>query len=166
MLETKHDELSLTHNDLREDFELLADNYSYLQAQVEDLDNRSRRNNLRLRGIPESVTELMPAASKLFQSLLPDNPPSSFMCDRINRAVRPKPPPDKPPRDIILCMKDFITKENILRASRNSHNIELNGTKIQIFPDISQATLERRRKMKNHIYSAICLYKIQIGISV
>lgn len=148
ILETKHDELFLAHNDLRKDFELVADNYSYLQTQVEDLDNRNHRNNLRLCGIPESVTEVMPAASKLFQSLLPDTPPSSFVCDRIHRALHPKPPPDKPPRDIILCMKDFITKENTLRASRNSHNIELNGAKIQIFPNISQATLERRRKMK------------------
>ena len=34
VLETKHDKLSLAHNDLRKDFELLAENYSYLQSQV------------------------------------------------------------------------------------------------------------------------------------
>lgn len=133
ILETKHDELSLTPNDLRKDCELLAENDSCLQTQVEDLDKRNRRNNLRIRGIPESVQELIPAVSKLFQNLLPETPPSSFICDRIHRALNPKPPPDKPPRDIILCMKDFIAKENILRTSRNSHNIELNGTKVQIF---------------------------------
>lgn len=71
-----------------------------------------------------------------------------FACDRIHRALCPKPPSDKPPRDIILCMKDFITKASILRDSRNSHRIELDGTKIQICPDISSATEERKRKMK------------------
>ena len=91
----------------------------------------------------------MPAVSKLFHSLLPETPPQSFTCDRIHRALRPKPPIDKPPRDIILCMKDFLTKENILRAARNSRNIEFEGTRIHLYPDISQATLERRRKMRD-----------------
>lgn len=35
ILETKH-ELSLAHNDLRKDYEMLADNFSFMQAQVED----------------------------------------------------------------------------------------------------------------------------------
>lgn len=48
----------------------------------------------------------------------------------------------------MLCMKDFLIKEEILRASRNTNYIELDGVKIQIYPDISQATLDRRRKMK------------------
>lgn len=99
ILETKHDEPSLAHNDLRKDYEMMADNFSYLQAQVEDLDNRNRRNIIQLCGIPESVTDLMPAISKLFYKLLPDKPLSAFTCDRIHRAPRPKPPPDKSPRD-------------------------------------------------------------------
>lgn len=119
-----------------------------MQAHVEDLDNRNRRNNIRVRGIPESVTELFPAVSKVFHSLLPDRPMSAFACDRIHRALRPKPPPDRPPRDIIMCMKDFLTKEDIMRASRNTPNIELDGSRLQIYPNISPATLDRRRRMK------------------
>lgn len=148
ILETKHDELSLAHNDLRKDYELLADNFSYLQAQVEDLDNRNCHNNIRLRGIPESVTDLMPAIYKLFHNLLPDKPLSAFTCDKIHRALRPKLPSDKPPYDVTLCMKDFLTKEDVMRASRNTSNIELDGTRIQIYPDISPATLDRRHRMK------------------
>lgn len=148
VLETKHDELSLAHSDLRRDYETLADSFSFMQAHVEDLDNRNRRNNIRVRGIPESTTDLYPAVSRVFHMLLPDRPTSAFTCDRIHRALRPKPPPDKPPRDIILCMKDFLTKEDIMRASRNTPNIELDGVRLQIYPDISPATLDRRRRMK------------------
>lgn len=36
ILETKHDEFSLAHNDLRKDYKMLADNFSYMQAQIED----------------------------------------------------------------------------------------------------------------------------------
>lgn len=115
---------------------------------IEDLDNRNRRNNIRIRGIPESITDLNPAITKLFHSLVPDKPTSAFACDRMHRALRPKPTLDKPPRDVILCMKDFVTKEDIMRAARNSPNIELDGIRLQIYPDISPATLDRRHRMK------------------
>ena len=35
-----------------------------------------------------------------------------------------------------------------MRASRNTPNINLDGVKLQIYPDISPATLDRRRRMK------------------
>lgn len=57
LFETKHDELALAYNDLSREHDSLATALSAIQAQVEDLDNRNRRNNLRLRGIPESETE-------------------------------------------------------------------------------------------------------------
>lgn len=118
-----------------------------MQAQVEDLDNRNRRHNIRVRGVPGSVTDLIPTVSKIFHNLLPDKPLSVFTCDRIHRALRPKPTPDKPPRDIILYMKDFLVKEDIMRASRNSPNIALDGKRLQIYLDISPATLDRRHRM-------------------
>lgn len=56
LLETKHSELALAHTDLCKYFESLAESYSFMQTQVKDLDNHNPRNNLRLRGIPESFT--------------------------------------------------------------------------------------------------------------
>lgn len=108
------------------------------------MDNRNRRNNLRVRGVPEQITDLLPAIKMLFLSLLPDTPDVSFTCDRIHRALRPKPPDDKPPRDIVLC----LIKEDILRASCNTPSIQLDGTRVQIYPDLSPATLEKRRNLK------------------
>lgn len=148
LLETKHDELALAYNDLSREHDSLATALSAIQAQVEDLDNRNRRNNLRLRGIPESETELIPAVIRLFKSLLPDYDSAAFKCDRIHRAIRPKPPDDKPPRDVVLCMKDFLIKEDILRASRNKQRITLDNHPIQIYPDISPTTLDRCRGLK------------------
>lgn len=127
---------------------MIADYFSYLQTQFENLDNRYRHNNVQLHRRPESVTDLMPAISKLFHNLLPDKPISAFTCDRIHKALRPKPPPDKLHHDVILCMKDFLTKENVMRASRNTPNIDLDGRRIQIYLDISPATLDRRRRMR------------------
>lgn len=148
LLETKHDELALAYNDLSREHESLTLALSAIQTQVEDLDNRNRRNNLRLRGIPESETDLIPTVIRLFKSLLPDRDSAAFKCDRIHRALRPKPPDDKPPRDIVLCMKDFLIKEEILRAARNKPRITLDDHLIQIYPDISPTTLDRRRGLK------------------
>lgn len=43
-----------------------------LNRHIEDLDNRGRRNNIRVRGIPESVEtdEIVPALQRVFNSLL------------------------------------------------------------------------------------------------
>lgn len=94
-LETKHDELAFAHTDLRKDFASLAESYSFMQTQIEELYNR--RNNLQLRGILESVTDLVSDTSRLFHSLLPDAPTKAFACDRVHRALCLKPPVEKPP---------------------------------------------------------------------
>lgn len=77
-LETKHDELTLAYNELSREHESLYAAFIQLQTQIEGLDNRNRSNNLRLRGIPESVTDLIPTAINLFKSLLLDNNSASF----------------------------------------------------------------------------------------
>lgn len=159
-LETEHDELALAYSDLSREHDSLATAFSQMQSQIEDLDNRNRRNNLRIRGIPESVTDLIPTIIRLFKSLLPDTDAGAFTCDRIHRALRPKPPDDKPPRDIVLCMKDFLIKEEILRAARNQQRITLDDRTIQIYPDISPATLDRRRGLKE-ITSALQAARIR-----
>lgn len=163
LLETKHDELTLVCSDLRKEHESLSETVLQLQAHIEDLDNRNRRNNLRVRGVPESVTDLLPAIQKLFQSLLPDSPLSAFSCGRIHRALRPPPPPEKPPRDIVLCLKDFLIKEDILRASRNTPNIRLEGIPIQIYLDISGQAQEDER---SYVCPPVCQYPLPMGIPI
>lgn len=108
-LETKHDELAWHIVISSREHETLLVAFNQIQSQVENLDNRNRCNNLCLRGIPESVTDLISTIIKLFKSLLPDCKSAAFTYDRIHRALRTKHPVDKPPRDIILCMKDFLT---------------------------------------------------------
>uniref|UniRef100_A0A8C5Q4C3 exodeoxyribonuclease III n=1 Tax=Leptobrachium leishanense TaxID=445787 RepID=A0A8C5Q4C3_9ANUR len=56
------------------------------------MEDRSRRHNLKIRGVPDSVTssQLTSYVTDLFQSLLPDATPDSLLFDRIHRL--PKPP--------------------------------------------------------------------------
>lgn len=114
ILEIKHDELHLAYIDLRKDHEVLSDAVLQLHNHHKDLDNRNRRNNVRVRGVPKTVIDLSEAIKRLFHSLLPDHPEASFICDRMHRALRPKSLPEKPHRDIVMCLKDFLMKKEVL----------------------------------------------------
>ncbi|CAH2222452.1 Hypothetical predicted protein [Pelobates cultripes] len=76
-----------------------------LRRQVEDLDNRSRRSNIRVRGVPEgegpeNVEELLTA---LFLQILRTDAPPNIRFERAHRALRPRIR-DGDPRDIICCL--------------------------------------------------------------
>lgn len=72
-LENKFDELTQYVHVLEEDNSCLKHTISQLQLQQEDLENCERRQNLRIRGIPEAVSdkELCSCLLGLFVTLAP-----------------------------------------------------------------------------------------------
>lgn len=87
MLETKHDKVHLAYVELHKEHEALSDTVLQLQIHLEDLDNRNRGNNIRVRGVPKTVVALPSAVKKIFHSLLPGHTDTSFTCDKIHRAL-------------------------------------------------------------------------------
>lgn len=120
------------------------------QRRIEDLDNRGRRHNLRIRGMTEAIDaeHLSPAVSELFNGLLDRPPQTRIDMERIHRALRPKGRENDPPRDIICCIVDYQLKEAILKQARNKHPLQYQGAHIQIFQDLSGITLQHRRDLK------------------
>ncbi|CAH2320148.1 Hypothetical predicted protein [Pelobates cultripes] len=91
-----------------------------MRRQLEDQDNRSRRNNIRVRGIPESpegenIEEML---TSLFRIILREDTPAIIKYDRAHRALRPRPT-EGTPRDIICCLHSFATKDMIMRKARS-----------------------------------------------
>lgn len=91
---------------------------SYLIAinrHLEDLDNSGRRNNIRVRGIPETVTaeQIKPALQSIFTHILEG--PADTVIDfyRAHKALKPKGAENTLPRDIICCVTNFPSKEDI-----------------------------------------------------
>lgn len=121
-----------------------------LHRQTEDLENRSRRHNLRVRGLPESIDfdQLSPAILGIFNDLLGRPPLTSIGMERLHRALRPRGKPTDPPRDVICHINDFLLKENILRNAKLRSNIRFEGSTIMIFQDLSKITLQNRRDLK------------------
>lgn len=121
-----------------------------MQRHLEDLDNRGRRHNLRVRGMPESIEgdQITHATTSLFNGLLrrPIQTPIEF--ERIHRALRPKGKDTDPPRDIICCLSSFKLKEEILKQARGVPQIVHEGKIVQIYQDLSGITLQHRRDLK------------------
>lgn len=55
-IENKMAEFTTAHNGLVDAQNQLDDDFHSLSAKVADLEDRSRRNNIKFRGIPESVS--------------------------------------------------------------------------------------------------------------
>lgn len=120
-----------------------------MHYHLEDLDNRGRRDNIRVRGLPEEVEEdhLEHTLSEVFNRVMgaPNDPPILFV--RAHRALRQRGRESDPPRDTICCLVDFKIKEKIMRAARNHGPIVFRGKELSLFQDLSNITLQHRRAL-------------------
>lgn len=121
-----------------------------IQRHVEDLENRGRRHNLRVRGLPESVdnTQLNATVSAIFSQLLESQCIEVINMDRIHRALRPKGRDTDPPRDVICFINDYRLKEDILKQARIKRTTEYEGHRISIYQDLSAITLRHRKDLR------------------
>ena len=98
--------------------EALADSNNKLLAKTSDLESRSRRNNIRIIGLPESIEGPTPTRffSKLLVELLGEeileSPPE---LDRTHRVLTAKPQPGSRPRPVIIRVHRYQIKDLIVR---------------------------------------------------
>lgn len=121
-----------------------------LISQLDDLENRNRRNNIRLRGIPESVQtqDLIPSLTKLFNTILGREPETTIAFDRAHRALRPQSSDPTRPRDVICRIHLYSLKDDIMRKARMLPDLTIQASKIALFPDLSRRTLRLRAATK------------------
>lgn len=121
-----------------------------IRYRLEDQENRNRRNNLRIRGLPETVknSDLEKTVCEIFNKILKKVIPSPMRFERVHRIQKITKPPTDTVRDVIARFSDYGIKQEISRGMRSAAPIEINGAKILIFTDLSQETLARRRALK------------------
>lgn len=120
------------------------------QLRLEEMEDRSRRNNLRLRGMPEATgtEDLVATALAIFRNVAGDTLPQNVSFYRIHRALGPRPADPNHPRDVICRIHQYTHKEVILRKAWEMRDTEFDGATIRILPDLSRATLQRRAMLK------------------
>lgn len=89
-----------------------------LASKAEDLENRSRRQNVRIVGIPEGLEGGSPAEfiSKLLQRVIGNDIfPTPPEVDRVHRMLVPRPAVGQCPRAVIVKFHRYQDKERVLR---------------------------------------------------
>lgn len=115
-----------------------------------DLEGRSKRQNIRIVGVPEGKENgqrVSNFVTQLLQDVLDlDETP---LLDRAHRALRVHPGDDAPPRHLIARIHYCHTMEGILRKVSSKNNLKLGDDRIQIFRDLPQAVVKRFTPARN-----------------
>ena len=135
---------------------LQAQNQSLL-TRLDDLENRSRRANLRILHIPEGSEDGKDPVKFMSELLMQVMGPDVFTAppelERAHRSPTFRSGQGKPPRTFLVCFSRFQQKEAALRWARN-HELRYGGTVIRMFHDHS-AALAKKRAAFNGIKQAL-----------
>lgn len=120
-----------------------------LAAKNEDLESRSRRNNLRILGVPETTAtgKMEDYVERLLTTLFGREPFSSvFIVERAHRALAARPVPGAPPRPIIAKLLNYRDRDTALRLAREKGTLRYEDKILSIYPDFTMVIQEQRRK--------------------
>lgn len=119
------------------------------EAKLIDLEGRSRRENVRLYGVAEGAEESKVTMIAFVEDLLINGlelaAPAALNIERAHRALATKPPPEAPPRSIVVKFASFKVKEEILKKAWQRKGIDFQGKKIHVDHDYAPEVLKKRR---------------------
>ncbi|KAJ1169315.1 hypothetical protein NDU88_001208 [Pleurodeles waltl] len=123
---------------LRQEILCLHEQQDALQAQAEDLENRSPRAQT------DRYQRIYPS---ICQSILGWEEVKDLQLDHINRAGQPGGTGSRPP-DMLVCVHNFQIKEDILKMASTKQPILFRDHTLSLFQDVSLLTLQHHRQFK------------------
>lgn len=126
-----------------------------LHAKIEDklldLESRSRRDNIRIYGVPEgsekeSTTMVSFVENLLREGLELTEDMPDLRIERAHRSLGPQPPGDAPPRSIIIKFLSYKTKDLILRKAWQGKGFTWQENHINLDHDYPPLILKKRRE--------------------
>lgn len=137
-----------------------------LLDRLEDLENRSRRSNLRILNIPEGSEDgknpIKFMEELLMEAMGPDvftEPPE---LERAHRSLKTKPKPEDPARAFVVCFRKHPQKEAALDWARNNE-VMFQEESLRIFPDLSPSLAKKRKvfgKVKKALYASKVKFRL------
>lgn len=125
---------------------LLSQNQTLLD-RCDDLENRSRRSNLRILNIPEGSEDGKDPSKFMSDVLMETMGPEVFLTppelERAHRTPTSRVGQRSSPRTFLVCFSRFQQKEAALRWARN-HELKYQGATIRIYQDVSPALAKKR----------------------
>nr|XP_033805871.1 histone-lysine N-methyltransferase SETDB2 [Geotrypetes seraphini] len=132
-----------------------------LEDRLEDLENRSRRCNLRFVGLPEELPEsdLRSMMESWITSSLTLPPGLGPLCIERAHRLGLKRSMMARPRVVIIKLLNYVHKQAILQAMRGGQNLTYNNKRILCFQDYSAKVSQQRRA-----FAPVCTELIQRNI--
>uniref|UniRef100_A0A803KDP9 L1 transposable element RRM domain-containing protein n=1 Tax=Xenopus tropicalis TaxID=8364 RepID=A0A803KDP9_XENTR len=146
-VETRVSTLEDTVSPLPNNITVIKQQLQQALDKTEDLENRLRRNNVRIVGLPEKVEGQNPETfieNWLKQTLGNDTFSTMFVVERAHRVPTRPHPPGAPPRPFLLRMLNYRDRDAALKAARIKGPITFNGTTVSLYPDFSP-TIQKQR---------------------
>ncbi|KAK7901123.1 hypothetical protein WMY93_017892 [Mugilogobius chulae] len=133
---------------------------TYLKEKVEDLENRSRRCNLRFINVPEKAEGVDSHTPR------EGNFATVPVVERAHRSPTYSSSSSRPgpPRPILVKFLNFQDKMKILRLAREKENLKFGESKVHIYPDFSPGLVKKRREfdvVKRQLRAADIKYSLQ-----
>ena len=153
---TVEDLLATTENKLRE----VERKLQTLTEKADDIENRTRRDNIRVIGLKEGAEGERPVA--FFERWLPkilniETKRGMIKIDRAHRGLGPAR--GDRPRPVIIKLHNSGDKQRITAALREKRQLTYDGQKLYIQQDLSAAVREKR-----HSFNEVCERLIGLNI--
>lgn len=128
---------------------MLEDKIKSLSAKTEDLENHSRRSNIRLVGLPEKaegrdtcgfLEKWLPDALGMEPLRVP------LIIERAHRIESARSDDKAPPRALIMKFLNYKDKVCVLNATREKREVLYKGKRVMLFPDFSVEVNKKRQR--------------------
>lgn len=128
---------------LKSNLDRLSTQVLALDSRCEDLESRSRRNNIRIIGLRE---ERNPVSADMISTLLKDafGLEKEPVVDRAHRSLQARPKLGERPRPIIARLHYYTDCADILRRARAKQRVTVGDSTISVFPDYTARTAKAR----------------------
>lgn len=136
-----------TKQQLVSNSELHSKRINTLWDRVEDLENRSRRNNVRLLGLSEGIEgdNIKACINKILSEGLGLDVDSEFEIERAHRSPGSRPINAQSPRLVMMKFLRSTARDKVLKAAREKGGAVWCGCNISLFPDMTKELAERRK---------------------
>ncbi|XP_063805907.1 uncharacterized protein LOC134984203 [Pseudophryne corroboree] len=142
---------------LQKEVRMLTTDNTRLSEKLDNIENRTRRNNLRIIGLPESLVGA--SLAHFVRITLPkmlhiEDACADLIIERVHRIGGTAQPPPNRPRAVIFKTLNYLHKQEIWKAARKVKNLEWEGHSLRLFQDFS-VELSKLRKSFSPVCSAL-----------
>lgn len=157
-------------NPMKQQFKAMQAQIGLYKAKMDEIENRSRRNNVRVVGLPKRCEGSHPAEflkKWLKGTFVTETFSHLFAIERAHRVHSRVLPPGGHSRPLIIKMLNYKDKVTLMQKARELGDIFHNGARISLYPDYSpdySPSLQKRRAEFIDIKRSLWNYKIAYAL--